>query len=480
MHKHGKTNRLAPGAVFSTLRFRLIVIVLLASLPALSLIVYSNIEQRRHDKNEAVTEALSSVRQVASDQMDLVQETRTLLSVLGRTMDFTDARAMTLVFAGLVREHGVYSNLGFAGPDGLLVASALPFSAPLYLGDRTYFRQATDRREFSIGSYQMGKLTKAAGINFGYPVLSKGRLKGVLYAALPIEVLGKKLSAMPLQEGQAVTIIDGSGTVLARHPTDAGWTGKNIKGTGLESLLSKDVPEGSAQIKGLDGIERVYSHIRIELSGDSRIHIVSGIPASIVYAKADSLLLRNAITSSLTTVLVLLLAGFVSDRLVLNSVRELVSMTKEIGAGRRKSRASVDGGCEELNHLARSLNEMADALEAREEESERQMARIARLNRVYAVLSGINSTIIRNAGRDELLKETCRIAVEHGSFALAWAALLDDAGRLYPAAWAGKEKKFMAEVMEGSSNGPATTASRAVTEDRVVISDFEGDTEPWN
>jgi len=46
--------------------------------------------------------------------------------------------------------------------------------------------------------------------------------------------------------------------------------------------------------------------------------------------------------------------------------------------------------------------------------------RIKRLNRVYAVLSGINSLIVRVRDRDELFREACRIAVEAGRLKCAW------------------------------------------------------------
>src|SRR5690606_8424500 len=55
-------------------------------------------------------------------------------------------------------------------------------------------------------------------------------------------------------------------------------------------------------------------------------------------------------------------------------------------------------------------------------------ARIRRLNRVYAVLSGINSLIVRVRDRDVLFSETCRIAVEQGKFKFAWIGLLDANG----------------------------------------------------
>src|SRR6202034_3814809 len=46
--------------------------------------------------------------------------------------------------------------------------------------------------------------------------------------------------------------------------------------------------------------------------------------------------------------------------------------------------------------------------------------RIAQLSRVQAMLSGINTLIIRARDRAELFKEACSIAVEAGGFAMAW------------------------------------------------------------
>ncbi|CAG4883401.1 putative Diguanylate cyclase [Georgfuchsia toluolica] len=51
--------------------------------------------------------------------------------------------------------------------------------------------------------------------------------------------------------------------------------------------------------------------------------------------------------------------------------------------------------------------------------------RLRHFNRVYAVLSGINSLIVRVRDRDTLFREACRIAVEVGQFAAAYIAILD-------------------------------------------------------
>ncbi len=50
----------------------------------------------------------------------------------------------------------------------------------------------------------------------------------------------------------------------------------------------------------------------------------------------------------------------------------------------------------------------------------RAEARVRQLNRVYAVLSDINQTIVREKDTSNLLVNACRIAVEKGGFLMAW------------------------------------------------------------
>lgn len=52
-------------------------------------------------------------------------------------------------------------------------------------------------------------------------------------------------------------------------------------------------------------------------------------------------------------------------------------------------------------------------------------ARIVRLNRIYSVLSGINTAIVRVRGIQELFDEACRIVVDHGKFVFAWIGVFD-------------------------------------------------------
>jgi len=100
--------------------------------------------------------------------------------------------------------------------------------------------------------------------------------------------------------------------------------------------------------------------------------------------------------------------------------------------------------------------------------------RIRRLNRVYAVLSGINTLIVRVRDRDELFREACQVAVKDGEFRMAWIGLVDPAsGQVKPVAWDGDVRDFFESTPWTVAQPSARKqgfAWRAMTEKRPAIS----------
>jgi diguanylate cyclase (GGDEF)-like protein/PAS domain S-box-containing protein len=117
-------------------------------------------------------------------------------------------------------------------------------------------------------------------------------------------------------------------------------------------------------------------------------------------------------------------------------------------------------------------------------DQKRSELKIKRLNRVYAVLSGINSLIVRVQDRDLLFKEACEVAIEHGRFKMAWIGVVDrSAQRIVPIASAGAEPEFVALIKDSFSlreDVPIDRTdhtARAVREKRaIVLNEIEGDT----
>jgi len=99
--------------------------------------------------------------------------------------------------------------------------------------------------------------------------------------------------------------------------------------------------------------------------------------------------------------------------------------------------------------------------------------RITFLNRVYAVLSGINTMIIRANDQAGLFREACRIAVDEGGFRMSMIAMADPStGRVVPVASAGKDDMLLSvihEVLSSPEIAPRSMTIRAMKGKTVLV-----------
>src|SRR5213083_2634570 len=116
----------------------------------------------------------------------------------------------------------------------------------------------------------------------------------------------------------------------------------------------------------------------------------------------------------------------------------------------------------------RWFSTLQDVTEQKEAEE-----KIRRLNRVYAVLSGINALIVRARDREELFREACRIAVELGQFPLAWTGVVERAeARIRPVAWHGGDEEYFRGMplgLEPAGIERYGLAGRAVMERQATV-----------
>jgi signal transduction histidine kinase len=118
-------------------------------------------------------------------------------------------------------------------------------------------------------------------------------------------------------------------------------------------------------------------------------------------------------------------------------------------------------------------------------ERDKMRKSIERINKLYKMLSDINSANILIRERGKLFETACRIAVESGVFRMAWIGLLDrDSGAVVPVAQAGHVDGYLDNFDvniydEITGNGPTGRAIK--TGSSVACADIIGDPRmaPW-
>lgn len=89
-------------------------------------------------------------------------------------------------------------------------------------------------------------------------------------------------------------------------------------------------------------------------------------------------------------------------------------------------------------------------------------SRIRYLNRVHAILSGINTLIVRARTREELFCEACRIPVDKGGFPISWIGAIDRlTNKLIPVASAGMSSVYFDGLVEELQHGSPDALARS-------------------
>ncbi|GAO37392.1 hypothetical protein SCT_2813 [Sulfuricella sp. T08] len=350
------------------LRWRLMLLILVAVLPAFLLVLYSTFEQRREVAESAQKEALKMAQTVAEGHRATSSSVRQLLKGLSTLAEIPDAQSAgpcNKVMANILRYSSDYANVGVALSNGEVVCSALPLPGPVNVADRVFFQRAVSTREFSIGDFQIGRIAAKRGIHFGYPLLNADKqVWGVIFVLLDLDPLNESLAGTPhLETGDVAILLDGGGKILAHHPDPANYVGKSMATLPLYKQIQQLQGEGTYDGVGLDGVRRIFAFAPLFSRPSCCAYAVVGIPAERVYAKANHAFVRNVLLMLGMGLLVLTLAWVGGDMLVLKRVRALSSAARRMGQRDLTVRSGLPHDEEELGQLARSFDAMADNLE---------------------------------------------------------------------------------------------------------------------
>ncbi len=358
----------------ASLRFRLLLVVLFAVIPAFMLTVFTNWNERRLAAGGAREEALRLARLAAADQEQLVEGVRQLLVTLARLPEIhgDDGAHCQALLADLLRQHRRYTNLGVIKANGEAFCSGSPLSKGDLNTDQTLMaaaRQAIETGEFVVGDYQAGRATRGeAVVAFAYPVFNTaGERQAAVFAALDLTWLNQLAAKMDLPQGSTLTVLDRKGTILARHPEKGKWVGQTAPEASLIQNLASNLDEDTAQVMGGDQVSRLYAFTALRAAGGAAFVSV-GIPAAIAFAASDRVLRITLAGLALAAALALAMAWFGADLLILRRVNLVLGATERLSKGDLAVRTGLPHGPGELNLLGFAFDQMAGTLQQREQE----------------------------------------------------------------------------------------------------------------
>jgi PAS domain S-box-containing protein len=385
--------------LFSGLRFRLLLLVLVASVPAVVLTVHIA-RQERQRQTVVLRQRSHEMVQLASRKEDeMVAGTRQLLHTVAESSQVQSGRATncTKLLTALFADYPRYANLGVIKTNGEVFASALALAGPVNLADRSYFQRALSTRALSIGEYQIGRISGKPTVNFGYPVLdSSGHVQAVVFAALDLDWLNRSDYALQalLPKGATWTRIDANGTILARYPAPEKWLGQPLP---EKSLLPAFLTQKNGFLEAADPKEVSvlydFTSTRSALVPGDMISILS-VPRKVLFAESDRLMLRNLTSVGILAGLVLVLGWIGSRYLILRPIQALVAFSARLGSGDGGARTGLPHARDELSQLTCAFDQLAEALQQREAEGQRAVTQLRQSEQRFRALVQHSSDLI--------------------------------------------------------------------------------------
>jgi PAS domain S-box-containing protein len=319
------------------LRVRLVLLVLLAVVPALAFILYTARLQGQV-ATSAAHENLSRIATLtASDTSRVIDGAKQLLAGLTQSPEVRsgDPAACGALMAKLRGMYSFYSTLGVASSDGNVICSAEPLTNSLTVADRNWFRRVIQTRDFAVGEYRIDSLTRKPSLDFAYPIDDNGHIQSVVFATLDPSHLNSLIGLAALPPGASMVVVDRQGTVLACFP-EADCQGRPAAESSLLMSVATHRGRGTTQIAGADGVPRICAFVPVGgKRGVVDAYVSISMPTAVALADARQQLARNSLALALVGLIAVAAAWFGGHALVLDKTnaeleRRVQERTREL------------------------------------------------------------------------------------------------------------------------------------------------------
>ena len=362
--------------LLSSIRSRMLGLVVATVIPFTALIGVGLWNQWRHDQAAAVQRAIDEARLITVRVDDHIGNLESLLTGLSRAVswDPADTAANDALLHQLKPELPAFiASLLLFSPDGTNIGTSSD-AGRSFVGDRAFFRQILAGQRRSISEVIRARTSNEWVVTLARPVHDNdGRLRAVLAVGMLLEHIRNALDIGRLPAGTAVQVVNEQGIVVARS-NDSSWINRDLSSN---ADIARHLAAGEASEFTVwpDGVERI--------TGSSTAKLVPwlvsvGLPTDIAFAPMLRRLTWGALFALATLLITSAIAWTLSGRIV-RPLRQLWKDSQALAAGKFEHRSIVQTQ-DEVGTLADAFNRMAQRLEERRQEARNAAHELRRAN----------------------------------------------------------------------------------------------------
>ncbi|TVR07936.1 MAG: PAS domain S-box protein [Salinarimonadaceae bacterium] len=355
-----------------SLATRLLLIVILAVLPALLLGAYTEYSARQAREAEVRRDAVRLANQVADEVRQIIVGVQRLAMTLSRVPEVAGAarpgvewsEPCARLIGELARDYPGGIGVGVANANAELVcaASRVPGGTRI-TGD--HFSRAMESGRFTVGGYGEGP-DGTAFLSFAYPLRDDDApARGALVVGLRLDWLSARLQERFGRNDSSISIADRNLVYLLRLPQDP------VSIVGQAALpehraLVSMVGLGAVEADGVDGIRRVGAIRAVQIDPQSLegfdLLVGYGISKAAAFGPIDAATRNGLLLLGLSLLLAFAAAWIGGRYLVRPPVARLLAAAARWREGDYSARVSGVGARGEFAELASAFNLMAESV----------------------------------------------------------------------------------------------------------------------
>jgi two-component system, sensor histidine kinase and response regulator len=378
--KVDKTRRsVVPCIVRIGLTGRLLLLVILAVVPALVIQAWNEYDQRIAREDDIRQHVIEITREFGGEIGVLREGARQLLVALAQLdpVKLQQPDACIALFSKLKSGFPNYSLLGAADTAGRVFCTSGPTSFSSVAG-QPFFTRAVALPGLAVGNYWVDPANGQKMLHFAERFDgSDNHIAGVVFAGLDLAWLSDHLKERGLSPTASILIADREGNIIARLPNPEALVGKNMRKS-HEPIMDGD-KAGWEEAVGVDGAMRIYGYVPAVLPPKDFFLSVGQSKAE-AFAAIDAATLRG-VALILAGLLAAIYAAWVGGRkFIRRPIDGLLKVTAEWRNGNYDARVRLEDRGSEIGRLGSAFDDMADALASRHAAQQRAEEELRQLN----------------------------------------------------------------------------------------------------
>jgi diguanylate cyclase (GGDEF)-like protein/PAS domain S-box-containing protein len=402
------------------IRSRLLGLVLATVAPFIALIAVGLWGQWQEQQAAAIERATSEARLLAAQVDDHIGNVDNLMMGLSEAVSINpaDIRLNDAMLRRVKAELPDFINTVLLfSLDGTNIGASWSADRPrVNVRDRGYFRQILNGRRLAVSEVRLGSVSREWIIIIARPVEDQaGRLRAVLTVGTRLEHFQDALRVHSLPPGSVVRIVNEHGIVVTQNPDGANWIGRDL-GRSEHVTRHLAAKEASEIAVWPDNVARI--------TGSSTAHrlpwLVSvGLPTNTAIASVAARLRWGALLSAGALLAAFTIAWMYSARIV-RPLQQLGKDASVLAGGALSHRTAVQTQ-DEVGDLADSFNQMAMALEHREDETRRAANEVRQTKDTLSAVVDASPVAIVCTGLDRRIMLWSRVAEQLYGYSAAEA-----------------------------------------------------------